>query len=456
MNFILISQLGSAPNAATSSASVAPTVPRSIRDFDAYCSKFLTPFVAACSKLGTEVGAMGQLVNDAFSELRTLLLIASACKEPSPAQFNELLTGLLSKITALSKLIQRNAWEKHAKTVSEGIGALTWIRIKPAPVDFIESFIGGSDYWANNIRREFKGVNPDQVEFCDTFKKLLLELMTFVKEHHRAGLEWNARGIDVSAYGTSNAAAAAAAQTNAPSTAPAPAAAASSAPAVNIFSDLNKGGAITSGLKAVKKEQQTWRAEYKATEGSNANTPVPPPASKAPAAGSKPTVANAPKGPPKLEFQNGPSKWIVENQSAANGVVTVTIGDKKETVYIYDCHNATINVIGKCKSIITDNCKKTKVHFDTVMASFEVVNCQRMHIECRDKVSSVAVDKTDGIIIQLPLTSLDSSIVASKSSEMNVQWPDANGDIIEKPIPEQYVHRIVNGNITAEVSDLYS
>ena len=125
-------------------------------------------------------------------------------------------------------------------------------------------------------------------------------------------------------------------------------------------------------------------------------------------------------------------------------------------MYIYDCHNATINVIGKCKSIITDNCKKTKVHFDTVMASFEVVNCQRMHIECRDKVSSVAVDKTDGIIIQLPLTSLDSSIVASKSSEMNVQWPDANGDIIEKPIPEQYVHRIVNGNITAEVSDLYS
>lgn len=57
--------------------------------------------------------------------------------------------------------------------------------------------------------------------------------------------------------------------------------------------------------------------------------------------------------------------------------------------------------------------------------------------------------------VQLPRTSLESEIVASKSSEMNVSWPDESGDMVEKPIPEQYVHRIKNGAITAEVSDLY-
>ena len=49
-------------------------------------------------------------------------------------------------------------------------------------------------------------------------------------------------------------------------------------------------------------------------------------------------------------------------------------------------------------------------------------------------------------------------IVASKSSEMNVQFPGATDDDawIEKVIPEQYVHHIVNGAVTAEVSELYS
>jgi hypothetical protein len=43
-----------------------------------------------------------------------------------------------------------------------------------------EAYIGGSDYWANNIRREFKATNPDQIAFCDNFKNLIKELMVSV------------------------------------------------------------------------------------------------------------------------------------------------------------------------------------------------------------------------------------------------------------------------------------
>jgi adenylyl cyclase-associated protein len=67
----------------------------------------------------------------------------------------------------------------------------------------------------------------------------------------------------------------------------------------------------------------------------------------------------------------------------------------------------------------------------------------------------VAIDKTDGILVYLPPSSLDTEIVASKSSEMNLTWPDANGDMIERPIPEQYKHRIQGTAVSAEVSDLY-
>lgn len=415
-------------------------LPRAIRAFDAYTAAQLDPFVASCNKLGGDAATVGGHIQGAWTEMRSFLLMASACKEPPQNSLPPLLAGVARKMKDIAACVNRNEWEKHTKTCAEGVQCLNWLCVKPAPRDFIESYVGGSDYWANNIRKEYRTTNPDQIAFCDTFKALIVELMAYVKEHHTTGVSWNPKGIDVSAYnGAAPAAASAAAK-------PAPAAATTKpAGGADLFSALNKEGAITSGLKKVSKDQQTWRSEFKADAAPVVkNAPVAP----------KPTV-NVVKGPARLEFEKGPKKWAVENQTSE---VTVTIGDLKENVYVYGCAGATINVVGKCKSIILDSCKKTRLNFDAVMASCEVVNCQRIHIECREKAPSVAVDKTDGVIVQLPASSLDTSVVASKSSEMNIQWTDAtSGELVERPIPEQYVHRIKleNSSITADVSDLY-
>mmetsp|Transcript_31900 Transcript_31900/g.30412 ORF Transcript_31900/g.30412 Transcript_31900/m.30412 type:complete len:459 (+) Transcript_31900:102-1478(+) len=419
-------------------------VPKSVKAFDEYSILYLDPFVAACEKLGGDAQKGGLLVKDAWGGMRAYLLMASACKEPPQAALAPLLSDISIKMKDLSAAVQRNEWEKHIKTLAEGVQCLNWLLIKPAPRDFIESYIGGSDYWANNIRKEYRTSNPDQIAFCNTFKTLLLELMVYVKEQHITGVTWNPRGMEVSAYsGTSQ------------PVAPSPASAVSTAPTtakkgVDLFAALNKGGNITSGLKTVTKDMQTWRAEYKG----EAESKVAPAASTATKAA--PVVTGKAKGPAKLEFSNAGSKWLVENQSAENGVITVTIREMKESVYIYDCVGATIDIKGKCKSIVVDGCKKTKVLFETAMASCEVINCQRMQIQCREKVSAVAIDKTDGIIVFLPTTSLDTEIVASKSSEMNLSWPDEKGDMIERPIPEQFKHHIQGLTVTAEVSDLYT
>lgn len=277
--------------------------------------------------------------------------------------------------------------------------------------------------------------------------------MVYVKAHHATGLSWNSKGGDPSQYKPGEVAPAApsaapkAAPVASSSAAAAPAAAAAP-PKADLFAALNKEGSVTSGLKKVTKDMQTWRSEYKAGDA-----PAPAPTKAAPVPRSN---ANTVKGPPKFEFQDGANKWVVENQTDAAGRIDIEIKDKKETIYIYGCAGATIDIKGKCKSIVVDGCKKTTVFFDVAMASCEVVNCLRMNIHCRDTVSAVAIDKTDGIVVHLPLTSLTTEIVASKSSEMNLSWPDANGDIIEKPIPEQYVHRIKGNGVTADVSDLYT
>lgn len=455
---VIEDSLGIKNDASTSGKSDVVKLPRSITAFDSYFKTYVTAFVDASVKLGGDAEQAGNLTKEAFTELRNFLLLASACKEPPQAGLAPLLTDLAGKMKAIGGLVQRNVWEKHTKTVSEGLGCLNWVCVKPAPCDFIETFIGGSDYWANGIRKEYRTTNLDQMAFCDTFKAIIKELIAYVKEYHTTGVSWNAKGIDVSQYNPNETAAAAVVVTPTPPAAatavadvakPAPSTS-TPPPAVDLFSAINKGGQITAGLKTVTRDQQTWRAEYKATAD------VPVPAAAAPSAKAKSVrVVDTPKGPPKLEYQDLPHKWVVEYQTADGGVVSIQIKELRDTVYIFGCIGATIDVSGKCKSVIIDSCKKCKVYYDNVMASCEVVNCQRMHVECREKVSSVAIDKTDGIVVQLPRSSLDSTIVASKSSEMNVTWPDEAGELIERPIPEQYIHRISGTSITADVSDLY-
>lgn len=432
-------------------------LPRSIKAFDSYTQEFLDPFVAASNTLGGDAAKAGNLIKEAWMEMRSFLQIAAACKEPPQAELPPLFAGITAKVKAIKDCINRNEWENHTKTCGEGVAALNWLLVKPAPRDFIESQgLEGAEFWANRIRKEYRTSNPDQVKFCDTFKALIQGLMAYVKEHHTTGVAWNAKGVDVKSYTPgSNAPTAAAPAPAAPASTPSNANSSSTTstsapPAAALFAALSKEEGVTSGLKKVTKEQQTWRAEYK---GGDAPAPVPVAPKRPSAAAAAPVM----KGPPKCEFLAAASRWSVENQSDKEGLVTVNIGGLKETVYILNCIGAKILIVGKCKSITVDNCKKTTVTFDNAMATCEVVNCARMNIHCTEKVSSVSIDKTDGIVVHLPKTSLDTEIVAAKSSEMNVSFPDPDneGEFLEKPIPEQYVHRINGKTITADVSDLY-
>ena len=38
---------------------------------------------------------------------------------------------------------------------------------------------------------------------------------------------------------------------------------------------------------------------------------------------------------------------------------------------------------------------------------------------------------------------------------ITVSWVDGDGEIKEAPIPEQFMHRLVNGSVKSQVSDLY-
>ena len=118
-----------------------------------------------------------------------------------------------------------------------------------------------------------------------------------------------------------------------------------------------------------------------------------------------------------------------------------------------------IDITTKVKGVRMDQCSNVILLLQGALSGLEVVNSKRMKLQIKDRVPSVAIDKTDGCVVGLPWGSRDCVITTSKSSEMNVTFPvsdAADADWIEKPIPEQYVSRITAANtVASSVSDLY-
>lgn len=441
---------GAGSGSGSGAVSNKPQAPPIVEAFDDYVERYMPAFITACKALGGEVAISGSLIEEAWGAMRAYIYMASACKAPSDADVMPLLCakdGVADKMKAVSNNTKAGEFQRHCKAIAEAVGALNWLCVKPAPVDICESGLDGFNFIGNKLRIEFKGKDSAQIAFCDAGRDLFKGLSDYVKSHHKAGLKWNKDGGDAKSYkpDAANAAATAAA---APAAAPA-AAAAAAAPAVaaakdgprgvGLFGELSKGLDVTAGLKKVTKEMKS--ANLPPAEPAAIKAPVAPRAS-----------ALKPKGPPKCELQPG-GKWAVENQ---DGECEVVIQDFKQMVYIYGCIGANVNIVGKCKSVTVDSCQKTKVHFDETFASFEVVNSKGVHLDCRVNCTALALDKVDGCTIFVAPSAMAIEVSAAKISEVNMQWNDAEGQLVERPIPEQYVHTIKNGAITVRTSDLYS
>jgi adenylyl cyclase-associated protein len=471
-------QVGITPSAAgnlmeASSLSSSDDVHPCLVAYDEHVSRALQPFIDACTSLGPEMENIGRAINDVWSGMRQLVTLGTVYQRPSTGSIAEALRPHLVPCQQSMSIIQKaridRKFDYHIKAMLEMLSCVSWVVMAPppAPTSFIKDTIGASDFWSNKIRKEYKDKASDEgqhVKFCDTMKALILDLSVYVKEHHLSGLAWNPNGKDFAEAKVGEG-------SGGGNGAPKSTTMASASPSVasgnvggaggNVFAELMKkktddGTSAATGLKKVTKEQQTWRKEFK--KDASAVPVVIQPVPLAPKFGGGATKKTM--GPPKCEYQERGCKWIIENQTletCEGGVCKVSVTDVKQQVYIYNCDNCTIQITGKLKSIILDSCTKLGVVFDTAISACEVVNCKRVQVQTTNVCPSFAIDKTDGIVVHLTGGEAISQtiFVTSKSSEMNVSWVDDNGEVKETPIPEQFQHRLVNGSVTSQVSDLY-
>lgn len=396
-------------------------------------------------------------------------IISAASKSKKPTDLTGALLPMLKPVQdaagKIRKLRLSRELDNNQKSVEAMVACLSWVVVEKTPVPFVKETLGAAEYYSNKIRREFKNkeTGDAQVSFCDQLKGLVLGLADYIKAYHLTGLSFNPKGGD---FDTS-------VESPKPITAQQadPPAAAPAVGGINgIMAELklkqtSTGDSAATGLRKVTKDMQTWRNEYKTSNDSTlASSSAPKPSNKAP------TKLNAKEAPlsklPVCKFVNIGSKWIVEYQTKElntsttnNNVITIDIDDPKKQVYIYKCENVTVDVKGKCKGIVIDGCKRVNVLFDDIISVVELVNCKNVAVQTRGVVPNISIDKTAGCMVYLSKASVGvTSFVTSTSSEMNVSWPtgDSDDDLIEKPIPEQFLHTIVGSTITSEVSELYS
>eukprot|EP01098_Paradermamoeba_levis_P004776 TRINITY_DN203_c0_g1_i3.p1 TRINITY_DN203_c0_g1~~TRINITY_DN203_c0_g1_i3.p1 ORF type:complete len:196 (+),score=71.39 TRINITY_DN203_c0_g1_i3:172-759(+) len=164
-------------------------------------------------------------------------------------------------------------------------------------------------------------------------------------------------------------------------------------------------------------------------------------------AGSGPKAAKGKveeRKPPLLALDG--NKWNVHWQFDNKEIVLADV-EPKQTIYIYKSENSVVHVKGKINNITIDGCKKVAVIFENAISAVEIVNSVSCEIQCSGRCPSFAIDKTTGLQLYLTTAAgLDTEIVQSKSSSMNILVPGAtpNDDLVELAVPEQFKTLIKN------------
>ncbi|XP_066247025.1 adenylyl cyclase-associated protein 1-like [Euwallacea similis] len=384
----------------------------------------LAQYNQVSQQIGGDVAQHSQLVQQAFRAQLQFLELATQSSKPSNQ--NDLMIFLkptsdnIAAIQDFREKHRTSPFFNHLSAISESIPALGWVAVSPAPSPYVKEMNDAGQFYTNRVLKDWKEKDKKHVDWVKSWVQTLTELQAFVKQHHTTGLVWSGKGAPAAAPPL-------------PPSCPLPPPPldnyAPGAPNLNndrsaLFAQINQGANITSNLKKVSADMQTHKNPALKQEGA------------VPFRGPSQSIGTGLSDKPPVFTRDG-KKWKIEYQTRNHNLV-VENAEMNNVVYLYKCTECTVTIRGKINSVVIDACKKTAIVMDSVVAAVEFINCQSVQMQMFGKVPTISVDKTDGCQIYLSNDSLDVEVVSSKSSEMNILIPTANGDFVEQPVPEQF------------------
>lgn len=168
-----------------------------VKAYEDYVDDSVAGFADACDALGG-LQTMGAAVMSAFEGIRPVVSLASKSQKPEDdlaAALTPLLQQTQDAVKQVRELRLDRQYDPHQKAVTEALACLSWVLMSPLPVPFVRETLGSAEYWTNRIRKEYRGKNEKQVEFCDALKKMINGLVAYIEEYHKTGLTFNPKGL---------------------------------------------------------------------------------------------------------------------------------------------------------------------------------------------------------------------------------------------------------------------
>ncbi|XP_056154943.1 adenylyl cyclase-associated protein 1 [Lampris incognitus] len=406
-------------------------------------------YTSLSQQIGGDVQKHAEMMKQAFSCQRQLLVTASCSQKPS----DSVLTALLQPVSKVIQQVQTfreqnrsSLFFNHLSAVSESVPALGWVAMAPKPVPFVKEMQDAATFYTNRVLKDYKEKDKKHVDWVKAYLSIWTEIQNYIKQHHTTGLAWSKSGPVAAASAPPPCAPAGGCPPPPPPGPPPPMDFSESSAGSSdsgdtsrnaLFASINKGANITKGLKHVSDDQKTHKNPGLRTQGGAPMRTGPKPFSSSPSPSPRPAASATPTRtqPPILELDG--KKWKVENQNGAQGLM-ISDTELKQVVYAFKCNNSTLQVKGKINSITLDNCKKMGLVFDDVVGIVDVINCRDVKVQVMGKVPTISINKTDGCHVYLSNDSLQCEIISAKSSEMNVLVPNKDGEYTEIPVPEQF------------------
>lgn len=383
-----------------------------------------------------------QTVNSAATMLLRGLVATGKCKAPEAADWGSILDPVMDLSRKTGKSYDKSNESFDSRKAAEESIMVVSMLAQADPVEYTAGVIGSVDFY---ITKACQSKKVPDVAWAKALKTLLETLQKWAQANGKGGFKW-AGSQEAKAYFVETPLGPRSTPDELEKTKPkkklGKLAAGAGEGMAGLFGSIGAFG--TEKLNHVSKEMR----KKDKTAVPAAKQPAGPPAPKVPA-------GKGPKGEPTCALRG--QTWNVENQDGNKGLKLddVTISNM---VYIVNCINSTIIISKKVKNITLDNCWKVNIVSGDVLSAVECVNSDRCQFQTTGQVNTIAIDKCTGITLHLSKESLEAKITTSKSSEMNVNIPnpDDPDDMIEMPIPEQFVTSIQGKALKTEVSDLYT
>ncbi|KAJ3944184.1 suppressor of rasval19 [Colletotrichum fioriniae] len=416
-------------------------VPESIEEFDQFIATSVEKYVKTSQQLGGLVADQAAKVLQGFQAQRNFLLITTKAKKPDlngaeMAVYQDLLKPINEALVAVNNIKESNRGSPvftQLSAVAEGIMVLAWVTVDNRPYKHVEDSLGSAQFFGNRVLKEQKDKDAQQTEWVNAFYQVFRDLADYVKQNFASGIPWNPKGQPAQEVAKSLSASAASAA------APPPPPPAGETPGGKgglgaVFSELNKGEAVTKGLRKVDRSEMTHKNPSLRT-----SSKVDGEASargKSPAPGKKPKPESMRvKKPPKKVLEG--NKWTIENFEKEPQPIEIE-ASISHSILISKCSNTTIIVKGKANAVTIENSTRLSLIVESLVSTVDVIKSQNFALQVMGAVPAVLMDSIDGAQVYFSKESTDTKIFSSKSSGINLNVISGEDeDYVEVPLPSQ-------------------